>query len=1058
MANDIELRTWDLERKDIRERNIEKTLAILEQAGITPSNPNYKRYYNATLINVNNTYRFSYNGETDAMLDKVLNEFAETIKDPNVSIDDYERVTKEFLHQRVAKQFQMADGSYASEVAYDEMRKTLNETVQSGMDLRQAKETTFPKEFYNEDGSLRRVVMDIPLEMQTESAMRNIDMIVAKYKDKGIEFSMADNAFIVKGQKVGPQKFFSSKSDRLNSFLEKFEKDPTILDVNDKELFDILEKGDYESFLELGKQRGMAKNKVNEALRAALKDEVIFHEICADGVNHSELIGKMRNLSGNFTSSAKLVSKESEKAVLGRVDRVMFSVVPEDVATQSTFRNWKSCMHATGCNHQYVDDSIGLGSIVAYGYDSQNPQKQVSRLLVHPYYDANGNVAYKVNERIYGKDNTGFRKAVAGATDHFNESVRAGTYSLAEGLYDDNNGRYFTMLKSKDGIVDLAQMPDVNGTIEIQKCDLSQYKKVISPKDANITFDHVILPEKIDLSGANSVKLRHCTIPSEIICPQNIEINFSKISGDISRFGDIQFNNCTFENAIIPTNAKLNGPTVKFINTDIPNLDYSDKSVIYIQGNCKVPGNFKAENATITLIDMKLENIDLSDSMEIQLRGRTKIGNNVKFPNKTKFSQAVIDYDISHLPNIELNNCVLEKGCKIAENAKFTGDVICKDADILADLLKSEVAGIAIPESLHLPEDFNKTNKMFMIISENANTDDVLNMADIKNIIVPDENTKKMLLNDGIDASFIKTYDEHIADLSKAAKTEIKAAEKAEASRESLKEKMKTDSHRAQKVIAETTTDSLEKAAIHTGSKAATKSSENVVLNAVKKADDAVNKAIDTAVEKGAEKLNNTAVGKAYTKAEKAVANSAVGKAVSKTGEKAVKAVSKGAQKVAQTAAGKAVKKAATKAAGKVAAKTGAKAVGKSLLKKIPVVSAVAGVCFAVGRAKEGDWKGACGEALSGVAGCFPGLGTAASTAIDVGLAGRDIHNSLAETENAQQPQEVALNDEQKLAQARAKSQEELMHNPNAERKEHTPAKKTTVDVRTVSQEKAHTA
>lgn len=80
------------------------------------------------------------------------------------------------------------------------------------------------------------------------------------------------------------------------------------------------------------------------------------------------------------------------------------------------------------------------------------------------------------------------------------------------------------------------------------------------------------------------------------------------------------------------------------------------------------------------------------------------------------------------------------------------------------------------------------------------------------------------------------------------------------------------------------------------------------------------------------------------------------------------------------------------KATGKIASK----AVGKSLLKKIPVVSAAAGVYFAYGRLKEGDWKGACGEVTSGALGCFPGLGTAASVAVDATLAGRDIYNASA--------------------------------------------------------------
>ncbi|MBO5284601.1 MAG: hypothetical protein J6B00_01855 [Alphaproteobacteria bacterium] len=147
----------------------------------------------------------------------------------------------------------------------------------------------------------------------------------------------------------------------------------------------------------------------------------------------------------------------------------------------------------------------------------------------------------------------------------------------------------------------------------------------------------------------------------------------------------------------------------------------------------------------------------------------------------------------------------------------------------------------------------------------------------------------------------------------------------------------------------------------------------------VKLANAKFDKAVDTVIEKGAKKLNNSKVGKAYNKAVSKVGNTKAGKAVGTAAKTVVK-------KAAGTAAGKAV--------GKVVAKTVGTAVGKSVLKKIPLVSAVAGTCFAIGRLKNGEWKAAGCEFLSGVAGCFPGLGTAASVAIDAGLAANDIHKA----------------------------------------------------------------
>ena len=171
-----------------------------------------------------------------------------------------------------------------------------------------------------------------------------------------------------------------------------------------------------------------------------------------------------------------------------------------------------------------------------------------------------------------------------------------------------------------------------------------------------------------------------------------------------------------------------------------------------------------------------------------------------------------------------------------------------------------------------------------------------------------------------------------------------------------------------------------EKTAVHAGVNAG-KTSEGIIDTLVK-ADNAVNQAIDKTINKGSELLNNTAVGKAYEKATDAIANTKVVKAVEKGAAKTV-------EKAAQTAVGKSVVKAV--------AKTTGSAVGKSVLKKVPLVSVAAGCYFAWDRVKDGDWKGACGEVASGLAGCFPGVGTGISAAIDVGLAAKDIGGAITE-------------------------------------------------------------
>jgi len=115
---------------------------------------------------------------------------------------------------------------------------------------------------------------------------------------------------------------------------------------------------------------------------------------------------------------------------------------------------------------------------------------------------------------------------------------------------------------------------------------------------------------------------------------------------------------------------------------------------------------------------------------------------------------------------------------------------------------------------------------------------------------------------------------------------------------------------------------------------------------------------------------------------------------VAAAGAKGGGAVMKASGKMVYGAAAKSAVKAGSASVAKTGMKIGAKAVGKSLLKKIPIIGALAGVGFALSRAAKGDYAGAALELASGAASIIPGFGTAASVAIDAGLAARDISQS----------------------------------------------------------------
>ena len=95
--------------------------------------------------------------------------------------------------------------------------------------------------------------------------------------------------------------------------------------------------------------------------------------------------------------------------------------------------------------------------------------------------------------------------------------------------------------------------------------------------------------------------------------------------------------------------------------------------------------------------------------------------------------------------------------------------------------------------------------------------------------------------------------------------------------------------------------------------------------------------------------------------------------------------------------AGRKVIKESTEATIKQTTKAVGKQTGKSLLKKIPILGAIAGLGFATSRLLKGDFLGAALEVASGGASIVPGAGTGASLGIDALLMARDIKGAFAD-------------------------------------------------------------
>ena len=122
-------------------------------------------------------------------------------------------------------------------------------------------------------------------------------------------------------------------------------------------------------------------------------------------------------------------------------------------------------------------------------------------------------------------------------------------------------------------------------------------------------------------------------------------------------------------------------------------------------------------------------------------------------------------------------------------------------------------------------------------------------------------------------------------------------------------------------------------------------------------------------------------LGGAVKRAAIAVGGKKAGKVLTKKigKEGAEKIAKEGTEKIGKQIAKKGVKKAAKKG------------LGKALAKKIPLLGLGLGAVFAAQRAMAGDFAGAAMELASGAASTVPGLGTAASVAIDAALIAKDV-------------------------------------------------------------------
>jgi serine acetyltransferase len=698
--SELEFRTDDIEKAQIRERNISLAKSIVSKVGIGTDNPNYKDFLVQTIENVHNVFRFSsYNDDSEDMIVNILKTNVE-------NIETYKRESFSYKKFLVEQQVRNASGStFGSGSSYERLYQIIRETIQSGMEMRKEFGTEFPDIFYDEEGNLReRLIIEIPYEMQESSAMG----MIANYArtHSGVSFDRDENRFIVNGKPVGPEKFFRNKAEKLEKFVKQLEADNSVLDLADEELMKVILEGDYEEFTQLRAKRGKEGDKKNVAIRNALADAQIFEDVQERLSLHvrgnvDSFMHYLREAMADYDTKANLVRREAEKDTIENIDRIMLTINPYDVATQSTFRDWNSCMHAVGCNHRYVDDSIGVGSIVAYGYDSSNPSKMVSRLLIHPFTNEKGEAAYSINPRIYGHENMAFRKVVESIVASKLNKGKDGIFRFNREKVSDEKGYLYD-----DGGVKTIYCfrPDERGCVDFRKnneksfdlarTDISDIRKFIFAEDTRVT--NIAVKENAEVEFDNRLTLYNVSLGKGV-----------KFNGE----GDIHLSNVES----IGEGVKISQPV--YLSGNIADdVDLRGIENLIIKGNVtfgkgvKLPENFKYESNCVISGNIP-EQIDLTGVKNITIKN-AHLGENNKIISSedTKISLSGVSIgkgDVfeggGSIYISELND--IEEGVKISQPVYLSGN-IADNADLSGIenlIIQGDVTfgtGVKLPENV----------------------------------------------------------------------------------------------------------------------------------------------------------------------------------------------------------------------------------------------------------------------------------------------------------------------------------------------------------------------
>lgn len=158
---------------------------------------------------------------------------------------------------------------------------------------------------------------------------------------------------------------------------------------------------------------------------------------------------------------------------------VVFSRHPYDIYGMSTDRMWTSCMNlskkdADGNNTSFIPKEVEMGTLIAYLTPRSEVtesgkvalKKPVSRVLLKPMYNADGELGYAIS-KAYGGMIDSFLDVVKDWSDvNFNDKVKdLDGFALADGVYEDP----YETGKLKEADPDKVEIRKMNHQLQVIK-------------------------------------------------------------------------------------------------------------------------------------------------------------------------------------------------------------------------------------------------------------------------------------------------------------------------------------------------------------------------------------------------------------------------------------------------------------------------------------------------------------------------------------------------------------------------------------------------------------